>query len=256
MVEGLHHFKLLGVPVNATKEEIKKAYRLKARDCHPDRNPSEEAHELFIKLKEAYDFLAEGDKGVTVDQDTERSNKLRRDYEEKKKEAKKRSSRFSDKPSGGSPSGSNSGLIRLKLNWNTNRSKFTVKHLKRSLSAFMVEESGAINCTNGSVIAHFANEEDALSAHQKCCEMKPSAIKVTWISDMPKIAKDLLKHIEDSEDECIIIEPKKKKSKKEKTKYDRGYYKDIHDQEMREEERRKRERDIERQWSSRARANP
>jgi len=42
---------------------------------------------------------------------------------------------------------------------------------------------------------------------------------------MPKIAKDLLKHIEDSEDECIIIEPKKKKSKKEKTKYDRGYYK-------------------------------
>jgi len=52
-----------------------------------------------------------------------------------------------------------------------------VKHLKRSLSAFMVEESGAINCTNGSVIAHFANEEDALSAHQKCCEMKPSAIK-------------------------------------------------------------------------------
>ena len=44
---------------------------------------------------------------------------------------------------------------------------------------------------------------------------------------MPKIAKDLLKHIEDSEDECVIIEPKKKKSKKEKTKYDRGYYKVI-----------------------------
>jgi len=127
-----------------------------------------------------------------------------------------------------------------------------VKHLKRSLSAFMVEESGAINCTNGSVIAHFANEEDALSAHQKCYEMKPSAIKVTWISEMPKIAKDLLRHIEDSEDECVVIEPKKKKSKKEKTKYDRGYYKDIHDREMREEERRKRERDVERQWSSRA----
>ena len=88
---------VLGVPVNATKEEIKKAYRLKARDCHPDRNPSAEAHEIFIKLKEAYDFLAEGDKGVKVDQDTERSDKLRRDYEEKKKEAKKRSSRFSDK---------------------------------------------------------------------------------------------------------------------------------------------------------------
>ena len=44
---------------------------------------------------------------------------------------------------------------------------------------------------------------------------------------MPKIAKDLLKHIEDSEDECVIIEPKKKKRKKEKTKYDRGYYKVI-----------------------------
>ena len=42
---------------------------------------------------------------------------------------------------------------------------------------------------------------------------------------MPKVARDLLKHIEDSEDECVIVEPKKKKKKKEKTKYDRGYYK-------------------------------
>lgn len=38
--ETLHHFKVLGVPVNATTEDIKKAYRKKARDVHPDKNPS------------------------------------------------------------------------------------------------------------------------------------------------------------------------------------------------------------------------
>ena len=38
--ETLHHFKVLGVPVNATAEDIKKAYRKKARDVHPDKNPS------------------------------------------------------------------------------------------------------------------------------------------------------------------------------------------------------------------------
>jgi len=51
------YYKVLGLPFNSTMDEIKRAYRNKARLYHPDVNPSPEAEELFIKTTEAYEFL-------------------------------------------------------------------------------------------------------------------------------------------------------------------------------------------------------
>ncbi len=51
------YYKVLGLPFNSTMDEIKRAYRNKARLYHPDVNPSPEAAELFIKSTEAYEFL-------------------------------------------------------------------------------------------------------------------------------------------------------------------------------------------------------
>jgi hypothetical protein len=51
------YYNILGLPANATVEEIKKAYRKKARLYHPDINPSPEAKDMFIAITEAYDFL-------------------------------------------------------------------------------------------------------------------------------------------------------------------------------------------------------
>lgn len=48
---------ILGVDKNASKSEIKKAYRAKAMSVHPDVNSSPEAQKLFIELAEAYDIL-------------------------------------------------------------------------------------------------------------------------------------------------------------------------------------------------------
>ena len=44
---------ILGIAVDATAKQAKKAYREKALACHPDRHPGCEAQ--FLKLSEAYE---------------------------------------------------------------------------------------------------------------------------------------------------------------------------------------------------------
>ncbi len=51
------YYKQLGLTQNATREEIKKAYRKLALEFHPDRNKNPDAHEKFIEINEAYLIL-------------------------------------------------------------------------------------------------------------------------------------------------------------------------------------------------------
>jgi hypothetical protein len=51
------YYKVLGLDTGSTVYDIKNAYRKKARECHPDINPSPDAKEAFIRATEAYDFL-------------------------------------------------------------------------------------------------------------------------------------------------------------------------------------------------------
>ena len=50
-------YAVLGVDRNATDDEIKKAFRRKARQLHPDVNKADNAEETFKELNEAYDVL-------------------------------------------------------------------------------------------------------------------------------------------------------------------------------------------------------
>lgn len=62
-------YEVLGVQKNASREEIKKAYRQLAIRHHPDRNPgSKEAEEKFKEATEAYEILADDRKRATYDQ--------------------------------------------------------------------------------------------------------------------------------------------------------------------------------------------
>jgi curved DNA-binding protein len=57
------YYEILGVPRNATQEEIKKAYRRLAMKYHPDRNRgNKEAEEKFKEINEAYAVLSDPEK--------------------------------------------------------------------------------------------------------------------------------------------------------------------------------------------------
>ncbi|MEM9737860.1 MAG: molecular chaperone DnaJ [Bacteroidota bacterium] len=65
----LDYYTILGVSRDATDQEIKKAYRKKALQYHPDRNPDDpEAETKFKEVAEAYNVLSDAKRRKTYDQ--------------------------------------------------------------------------------------------------------------------------------------------------------------------------------------------
>ena len=68
MAAARDYYKILGVSKNASKEDIKKAYRSLARKYHPDLNPDDKmAEEKFKELQEAHEVLSDEEKRKTYD---------------------------------------------------------------------------------------------------------------------------------------------------------------------------------------------
>jgi molecular chaperone DnaJ len=62
------YYDLLGAAKGSTEEDLKKAYRKKAVQFHPDKNPgNKEAEEMFKKVSEAYEVLKDTDKRAAYD---------------------------------------------------------------------------------------------------------------------------------------------------------------------------------------------
>ena len=69
MANKRDYYEVLGVKKDATPEDIKKAYRKMAKECHPDLHPNDkQAEERFKELNEANEVLSDPDKRARYDQ--------------------------------------------------------------------------------------------------------------------------------------------------------------------------------------------
>ena len=69
-------YKILGVDRKADEKEIKRAYRKRAREFHPDANKSAGAEARFKQISEAYQVLSDSEKRALYDQFGENYDKV------------------------------------------------------------------------------------------------------------------------------------------------------------------------------------
>lgn len=62
------YYEVLGVGKDASKQDIRKAYRKLAREYHPDVNKADDAEDKFKEVKEAYEVLRDDQKRAQYDQ--------------------------------------------------------------------------------------------------------------------------------------------------------------------------------------------
>ena len=66
-MEFKDYYKIMGVPRDASQDDIKRAYRKLARKYHPDVSKEPQAEVRFKELGEAYEVLKDPEKRVAYD---------------------------------------------------------------------------------------------------------------------------------------------------------------------------------------------
>lgn len=67
MRTGSNYYRILGVPLDASPEEIRRAYHAAARQYHPDKNKDPHSQTQFLGIQEAYEVLSDSVKRAEYD---------------------------------------------------------------------------------------------------------------------------------------------------------------------------------------------
>jgi len=87
------YYRILGISQGASDAEIRKAYRARAMEFHPDRNHSPGARDMFIKITEAYQYLTSHPHNGVTEEEYRRNYKAWVDY--RQAEARKKAEEYS-----------------------------------------------------------------------------------------------------------------------------------------------------------------
>ncbi len=74
------YYQILGINSSSSVEDIKRAYRQKVSKAHPDVNSSPNAHEEFIEINEAYEYLLKQKTGFVFDNEKKQYTKQKANY--------------------------------------------------------------------------------------------------------------------------------------------------------------------------------
>ena len=82
-IDADNFYEVLGVKSDAASSEIKRAYRQRSLETHPDRNKDPNAHEQFIQVGRAYETLKDPAKRASYDQTRRWRTQQREQHAEK-----------------------------------------------------------------------------------------------------------------------------------------------------------------------------
>lgn len=79
------YYRKLGVQPNVSQDDLKKAYRALAKECHPDLHPGDHAAETrFKEINEAYEILSDPEKRKKYD-DQQQAAQQREPFRKKRR---------------------------------------------------------------------------------------------------------------------------------------------------------------------------
>jgi len=191
-------YKLLNVEETSTVEEIKKAYRKRALELHPDKNlgNKEEAEKKFIELGKAFELLADESARAAYDavrrqkrekekrdrQLDEKQRKLREQLESREKAYKERSAQQTE---------------QLKRNLDEERLQREVERLRKEGSRILEDEMNSINeQIRAEKLKRAQNQEADLNDKKRTQsptlnEQQVPRIKATWsVQESSKLRLD------------------------------------------------------------------